>query len=224
MAWNVDQIYSAVLKLIKKNQAGGLSASDFFYYWNIEQAQYHNDLIGRWEKGNNTKSGMNTGLVQNQTVLEDVAPFTIPVTISVAAGKAAKPVDFELRYSLRCNGKKVTVIRPDQLSYVNDSVIDAPSTGTNTYYAVEYEDYYLMLPNGVSSVNLDYVASPTDVVWAFTFDVNDRQVYDPVNSVQPKWAQDTIVTITKRSLNTLGIPFKDQDFINAGKSAQATGE
>ena len=212
-------------KLVRKNQAGSISAEDLFYHWNAEQLMYYQDIVGRWQARANGKSGVNTGLILNETSLSDLAPFTISESLTVSGGQATKPDDFEFRLALRVNGKKVFFIRPDQIAAVNDSVIDAPSVANNMYYATEYEDYYLFLPStGFSAAVLDYIGSPREIRWAYTYDAEGRQVYNEGQSVSPKWGNSTIVEITKRTLNTLGISWKDGDFANAGKSAQMTGE
>ncbi len=223
MRWNVNDILELTKKLTRKNQAGSISATDLFYMWNSEQAMYYQDIVGRWQAKADGKSGINTGLILNEISLTELAPFTIPVTLNIAGGVSDKPEDFEYRIALRINGKKVWFIRPDQIASVNDSVIDPPSIPNNQYYATEYEDYYSFLPTTVTSASLDYLASPTDIKWAFTFDAQNRQVYNPGLSVQPKWANTTIIEITKRTLTNFGISWKDADFANAGKSAQLTG-
>jgi hypothetical protein len=223
MRWNINDIYLLCQKLTRKNQSAAISASDLFYMWNSEQLMYFNDLIGRWQARANGKSGVNTGLIVNEVSLTDLAAFTIPETLTIAAGKADKPTDFEYRIALRINGQEVQFIRPDQIASVNNSIIDAPSIANNKYYATEYEGYYTFLPTTVTSADLDYIASPENVKWAFTFDADDRQVYNPGLSVQPKWQSSTIVEITKRTLNNFGVSWKDADFANYGKSAQLTG-
>ncbi len=223
MKWSVDNIMKFTEKLTRKNQSGSISAGDLFYMWNSEQNMYWQDVVGRWQARANGKSGANTGLILNEVSLTDLAIFTIPVTLTVANGVADKPEDFEYRIALRVNGYKCWFIRPDQIASVNGSVIDSPSVPNNQYYATEYEDYYSFLPNTITEAELDYIASPTDIVWAFTFDPEGRQIYNPGLSVQPKWSNSTVIEITKRALNNFGISWKDNDFVNAGKSAQATG-
>lgn len=223
MTWTVNDILKLVQKLTRKNQSGSISAEDLFYMWNSEQLMYFNDIIGRWEARSNGKSGQNTGLILNETILTDLAPFIIPTSLTVTDGRADKPSGFEYMLALRINEKKVYLIRPDQVASVNDSVIDPPSVADDKYYVTEYEDYYSVLPSTVTSLSLDYIVAPEDIKWAFTFDSDNRQVYNPGLSVQPKWANTTIVTITKRTLDNFGVSWKDTDFINYGKSAQASG-
>lgn len=212
-----------MLKLVKKNQSGGVSATDLFYYWNTEQNMYHADIVGRWQARSNGKTGANTGLIQNETILADLAPFTIPYDITITGGDGLKPEDFIFRLNCRINESNVTFINHDQLAAVLKSVIDPPSIDTDTYYAIEYGDYYKFFPSDIEEASMNYVASCNDIKWGFTFDAQGRQVYNPGTSVQPKWSTPTIIEITKRCLANFGVAVKDSDFTNAGRSAQATG-
>lgn len=224
MSWSVNDILNLTKYLVRKNQAGSISATDLFYIWNTEQNMYHTDIVGRWQARANGKTGNNTGLIQNETILGELSTFTIPVTLTIVNGESNKPSDFIFRLAIRINDALVNFVNHDQISAVKESVIDPPSVIDNKYYAVEYEDYYSFLPNTVTEAELDYVASCNDITWGFTLDANKRQVYNPGTSVQPKWSTPTIIEITKRALVNLGISFKDQDFLNYGRTAQASGD
>lgn len=224
MAWNVNEIYLFQQWLINKNQSGGISAQDFFYSWNAEQNAYHDDLVGKWQAKSNGKSGINTGLIQDEVIMTKLLPFTIPVTISIAGGQGIKPADHIYTLALRINDVKVFQVDHDQIWAVKDDVIDPPSISDDSYYYSEYLNYYSFLPNTVTSFDLDYIAAPADIVWGFTFDANNRQVYDPGTSVQAKWNQPTIIDITKRTLKSLGVHFADEDFEQYGNSQIVTGD
>lgn len=229
MSWSVDYIYNLYKRLAKKNQAGGISANDFFYYWNTEQNMYHQDIVGRWQARANGKQGANTGLIENETILSELAPFTIASDLTITSGNADKPSDFIFRVGLRINGYDAFKINHNQIATVNHSVIDPPSVTNNTFYFIEYEDYYYFLPHtlptvAITTAQLDYIAACNDVKWGFTYDSSGRQVYNSGTSVQPKWNTPTIITITKRALTNLGVAFKDNDFLNFGRTAQATGD
>lgn len=224
MALSVDYLYKFVLRLIKKNQAGGLKSTDFDINWNDAQGNYQDDLLGRFQAAAKSKTGLNTGLIEDETILQKLDPFTTPVTITVTNGKATKPTDFVYRLAERINGYDVYKIRHNQIATVNASVIDPPSLTDNTYYFVEYLDYFSILPSGVSSLDLDYIATPVDVKWGYTWDSDGRQVYSAAFSVQPQWDNNSCREITKRMLTNIGVSFKDADFMNFGKSVQLTGE
>lgn len=224
MALSVDYIYQFALNLIKENQSGKLSSTVFARQWNDAQATYQDDLLGRFQARGNGKTGVNTGLVENETILQKLAPFIKPVTITITSGDGDKPDDFIYKLALRIDGHEVRMIRHNQIATVNDNVIDPPSIPNDSYYAVEYDDYYHFLPTTVTSANLDYICTPTDVFWDFTLDGQNRQVYDASGSVDPQWDNNSCREITKRMLTNLGVGYKDNDFLNFGRSTQITGE
>jgi hypothetical protein len=229
MALSVDYNFQFALKLMKKNQAGGLSNKDFEYQWNDAQGSYQDDLLGRFQARNNGKEGANTGLIEDETILQKLSPFTKPISLTITGGNADKPTDFVYRIGLRINGEDVYKINHGQISNVNGSVIDPPSITANKYYFVEYEDYFYFLPHTlptatITTAELDYIITPPNIVWGFVYDSNGRQVYNPGTSIQPLWDNNSCREITKRMFTNLGVSFKDADFQNFGKSVQLTGE
>ena len=225
MAWSVNNIYESVLFLLRKNQAGSVTAKDLFYAWNIEQNAYHSDLTGKWQAKSNGKSGANTGLILNEVILTQLSPFTMPASLTIVSGIAQKPDDFIYELALRFNGEKVTKITHGQKSYVTKDVIDPPSVTDSKFYVTEYENYYSVLPEETTgSLQLDYIASCNDIIWGFTYDADGRHIYDPTTSVQPKWSNPTIIEITKRTLTSFGVSFKDADFERFGQRNTVTGD
>lgn len=225
MPWSVNNILNYTMFLTNKNQAGGISATDLFSAWNGEQAMQHQDLVGRWQKQNNTKSGIMSGMIEDEITISAMSPFIVPLTgIAIGAGTGLKPADYIYGVALRINGAKVFSVSHDMVASVNDDVIDPPSIPDNKYYYTEYLNYFSFLPSAVTAFDLDYVAETTDIVWAFTLDANKRQVYDPVNSVQPKWNKNTTIEITRRTLKSFGLHFDSREFENFGDSNIQTGD
>lgn len=223
MPWSVDNIYSYTKFLTNKNQAGSISSTDLFNAWNAEQTQYHEDLVGRWQKQNNTKTGIMSGLVEDELTISKLAPFIVPTTIAVGGGLGFKPADYIYGIALRINGTKVFWVSHDTIWAVNDDVIDPPSLADDSYYYTEYLSYFFFLPASVTTFDLDYVAETTDIIWGFTLDGQNRQVYDAGSSVQPKWNKNTVVEITKRTLKGFGLHFDSREFENFGESNIQTG-
>jgi hypothetical protein len=224
MALTTDYLYKFSLDLIKKNQAGGLKSTQFTNLWNDAQGSYQDDLLGRFQLRANGKTGINTGLIQDETILQKLSAFITPGTLTITSGLADKPVGFVWRLAMRINGYDCYKINHDQIANVNDSVIDPPSITDNRYYFIQYEDYFSFLPNTVTQASLDYIITPPNIVWGYTFDANDRQVYNAGASVQPLWDNNSCREITKRMLKTLGVSFKDNDFANFGQTVIAAGE
>jgi len=223
MPWSVDNIFSYTKFLTNKNQAGSISSTDLFNAWNAEQTQQHQDLVGRWQKQNNTKTGVSTGMVEDEITVSTMAPFMVPVTLPIVGGMGFKPVDYIYGLALRINGTKVFSINHNAIWAVNDDVIDPASIADDSYYFTEYLSYFSFLPTAVTSFDLDYVAETRDVVWGFTLDGNNRQVYNPATSVQPQWNKNTVVEITKRTLKGFGLHFDSREFENFGDSNIQTG-
>jgi L-rhamnose mutarotase len=178
MSWTVDTIFSFQRWLINKNLSGGISSNDFFLAWNSEQSQYQSDLLGRFQRINNGKEGNNTGLIENETIMTKLSPFTIPTTLAVTAGIATKPLDYTYGLALRINNSKVYQVDHDQIWAILEDVIDPPSIADNSYYYTEYQNYFKLFPDTVTSLDLDYIASCKDIVWAYTFDTAGRQIYN----------------------------------------------
>lgn len=234
MAWSVDNIFEFTKFITNKNLAGGISAKDLFYAWNPEQQSYMQDLLGRFQNRNNGKEGANTGLIQNETIMQKLSPFilsaSIPIeNITIGTPIATLPEDFVYKLSARINNEVVYQVNPSQIFSVVKSVIDPPSRTDQKYYYTQYENYYKILPENLLLVDsftltLDYVRQPNDIVWGYIIAPNGQQIYNSGTSVQPEWDDLSIIEITKRTLKALGVRFKDADFVNFGNSNIATGD
>jgi len=227
--WSVDDIYNFTKFLLRKNQSGTLSASNLFYSWNSEQIAFFEDLKGRWQARNMGKTGPNIGLIEDETILTKLDPFTVPASLDIAGGSSDKPVDFSFRLALRINGVDCIKINHNQIANVNNNVIDPPSITDNKFYFVDYKDSFYFLPHTlptqtITTADLDYLTQPTDIIWGFSYDAKKRQIYNSGTSKQPQWKQSEIVEITKRTLTGFGVSYKDKDFEQFGKAAQATGD
>lgn len=221
---DVNYIYQFSLRLMLKNQAGGLSPSDFGYHWNGAQSSYQSDLLGRFQRGANGKSGNNTGLIENETILTKLMPFISTVNITAVSGQAPKPDKFVYTLALRSNNYVVFSVTHDKIWSLYQDVIDPPSITDNTFYYTEYQAYYSLIPAATPTIDLDFVASPTDVKWGFNLDANNRAVYSVGDSVQPQWDDNSCREITERMMKTIGVSFHDKDFEQFGQSVLNAGE
>ena len=229
MAWNVNDILEFTKFLLRQNQSGSISPDNFFYAWNSEQSVFIQDLIGRWQTRSSGKSGVNTGLIENETILTILSPFTLTDSLTILSGNANKPSDFLYRLAMRINGYDCLKIDHNQLASVNQSVIDPPSIADNQFFFIEYEDYYYFLPHTlptatITTAELDYISQPIDIKWGFTWDAQNRKVYNSGTSVQPQWKQNEIVEITKRTLSSFGISYKDKDLQQFAAKTILTGD
>jgi len=223
MALTVNDLYVFTQKLIRKNQSGSLTSTEFNTFWNDAQRAYMGDLLGRFQLRSNGKLGMNTGLILNETILTKLAPFTKTETLTVTAGSTTKPTGLIFRLALRVGDYDVYFINHGQISSVKNSAIDPPSITDNKYYAYEIEGTYKFLPTATPNAVIDYIVDVTDIVWGYTLDGNNRQVYSSGASTQSKWDDISNMEITKRMLQDIGVSFKDRDFQNFGSQTIQTG-
>lgn len=223
MALDVNYLFRFAQRLIRKNMAGGLTNTDFQFQWNDASYSYMDDMLGRWQARNSGKTGTNTGLIEDETIMQKLAAFTIEDTLTIADGVADKPDDFVYRLAMRISTYDCYKINPGQRSSVTHSVIDPPSITANAYYFLEYENYFSFLPTTVTAASLDYIKKPENIVWGYTWDDDGRQVYNAGLSTQSSWDDNSKREITKRMLSNLGVSFKDNDFANFGKSVEMTG-
>jgi hypothetical protein len=219
---SVDDLYKSILFLIRKNQSGSFSSTDFGYAFNGEQAAYQSDLLGRFQARSNGKSGFNTGLIENETIMTKLMPFIKSYALPIVVGSGTKPTDFIYTLAVRINNAKAFQVNHDEIWSVKDDVIDPPSIADNSYYYTEYGNYYSFLPNTVTAAELDYVGAPPDVRWAFTLS-GGQQVYDSGNSAQSLWDDNSNKEICARILKRLGVSLSSQEFEQFGQSVINSG-
>jgi len=69
---------------------------------------------------------------------------------------------------------------------------------------MEFSNEYRFLPKDIGTVYLDYLKTPTAPEWKYTT-VNNRPVYDPVNSVDFDWEDFSLNQIACNYLKLIGI-------------------
>jgi hypothetical protein len=221
---SIDNIYKYLLELLRKNQSGGISSTEFANFWNAEQSSIFDDLIGRFQKLNNSKEGMNTGLIQDETILTKLSPFTKTANLPAVNGVITRPSDFVYRLAIRVGNAKVTIVTHDKWWSIFDDVIDPPSITDGCYYALTYGATYTINPSTIAAADMDYIMAPPDVKWGFILDSQGRQTYDPgPASVQSLWDVNTNREITKRILKSLGVSLSDREYEEFGESIITKG-
>lgn len=224
MAWTVDKLFDFVKFLTRKNQTASITPAEFNLVWNSEQRSYMGELLGRFQPRSNSKAGQNTGLIENQTILSALAPFTTTANQSVAiTGNAAKPTDIVYLLDIRCNDQSVRMINKGQIYAMLRSLIKPPNITTGNYYGTEYDTFYKIWPSQAGSIDVDFIRNCPDVVYAYTDDANGVAQYDAGNSTQPLWKDLELQEITKRTLKQFGVSMSERTFSEFGQSNILTG-
>ena len=137
---------------------------------------------------------------------------TDPVTITIGGdGKYTKPASFLHVVAIThvLNGKEVEITEwlDDRLGNKISSTYDAPNEEFPIY--TEYKTYLQFRPITLGTAKLVSLQSITPSKWAYTV-VNNRPVYDPVNSVQPRYDDTYVDEIIYLAGVDLGLNLRDQ--------------
>lgn len=220
---NVDQVYSIMRFIARKNQLESLSPAEFQYAFNSAQRNYYDFLVGRIEQYRYDRPLPRVGLAMTDNVVSRLTPFQLESTISLVSGAATKPVNFnKLLSMLTPNDYRVYRVEENRLSErIKDSIdpIDEP----NAFY-VETKTSWVVYPSTIANVRVKYLRLPVDIVWNYTIDGQGRPVYNPTGSVSPEWMDNDIDELIARALKILGVSIKENALVSYGQSVINTGE
>ncbi len=195
-----------MLYAIRKNQNGNLNPAQFNLLINQAQISYMDFLLGEFQKYTPGRPFAAVEFGQNQDIRQRLSPFIpAPVTLTInASGIASYPTGY-LNSDAMTYGiyrQRVKYIQQDRLFSHLNSYVD-PVT-TNPVYLI-YKDGFQFYPINLGSAYLSYIKQPDTLVYAYTLDVNGRQVYNPATSVQPQWQDLDMLEIIVRALALVGV-------------------
>lgn len=220
---DVNEVYTLMRVIARKNQLESLSPVEFQACFNTAQRNYYDFLVGRVEQYRYDKPTPRVGLNMTDNVVSRLAPFQKPATIGLLAGVGTKPADFNKLLAMYTpTNQRVFRIEEDRFAERLGDSID-PVNESNAFY-VEQSTSWRVYPTTLVNVNIKYLSVPVNVVWGYTLDVNGRPVYNAGTSVQPLWKDNDIDEIIARALKILGVSIKESTLINYGQQVIAQGE
>lgn len=223
MAFSIDETYTLVKYISRKNNSAYLDPEQFNMIINRAQTTKFADLLGDL---NNASSPSNpkAPIEFNKRVLEDIKQFTNPISISIdASGQANYPPDYVrwVRFGYKA-GKNtesgtpeilylpIEVVDEEKEYYKLSSVIVPP---TREYPIVVFKNTYMQFyPINLGRVQMTYLRQPERAVWAYTM-VNNRPVFNSAASVNLNWPDIAINDIVIRACSYIGISIKDADLV-----------
>ena len=220
----VDQCYSILRFIVRKNQLGSLSPSDFQYAFNTAQRNYYDLLVGRIEQYRYDKPTPRIGLSMTDNVVSRLMPFQKSTSSSLIGGLFAKPNDFNKLLAMYTAGN-YRVYRVEENTFaerIQDSI--DPVNEANAFYVEEAADFRVYPSSYVGIITLKYLFSPTDVVWNYTTDGSGRPVYSLSGSTQPLWKDNDIDEILARAAKIVGVSLKEPILTQFGEQVIAKGE
>lgn len=229
---DVNTNYQFIQFLIRKNQTGNVTPTEYQLAYNTAQRDYYDMLLGRVEQFQYGKPVARIGLGMSSKIAKDLAPFKkTNITINVTGatppyggGQAAYPNDFHfLAAMFDTTYRKVERIDDTKIAARLNSKIN-PLTDTSSPFYVESANAWSIYPAGVSQVIINYYRLPVSVVWGYTTNSNGRAVYDPNSSVQPEWDDPSNDEILGRAIRLMGISFSDEEKVKFGEEVINRGE
>jgi len=221
---NVNDVYSLMRFIARKNQLTSLSPAEFQYAFNSAQRNYYDFLVGRIEQYRYDKPTPRVGLSMTDNVVSRLSPFMLSSTPVVSTGSVTKPVGFNKLLSMSTpNNYSMKRFEQNRLAERLQDSID-PINEANAFYVEESNIWRVYPTTGMATVTIKYLTLPLDVVWAYTLDGSGRPVYNPVGSVSPNWYDNDIDEIVARGLKILGVSIKEGALLNYGQQVIQSGE
>lgn len=219
----VDQVYSIMRFIARKNQLESLSPNEFQYAFNSAQRNYYDFLVGRIEQYRYDRPLPRVGIAMTDNVTSRLTPFQKQDILNASGGIADKPADFnKLLSMLTPNNYRVYRVEENRLAErIHDSI--DPINEENAFF-VEAKDEWYIYPDDIDAVTIKYLRLPNDVVWNYTLDIYGRPVYTSVGSKDPEWYDNDIDEIIARALKILGVSIKENALVSYGQSVINTGE
>ncbi len=137
---------------------------------------------------------------------------SITINPNQLTGYAPYPADFQHTAGVRAyyNGKErpVALVENKAWGDIQVSVLQQASRIFPKY--TEFAGEYRFLPKNIGIVMLDYWKEPVKPVWGFTI-VNNRQVYNPLTSVDFEWPAFSLNAVLGNYLSLIGCNLQSND-------------
>lgn len=217
----IKQVKETFDFITNKYQLGYLSASEFNKIFRDSEIAQQSFLIGKLQQYQPGRPIPRVALDQTKQIVERLAPFRFTTTVnSGASGEISKISDAAAIETMnKADGTRIYFVAPNRLSYyLNSSVW---SLTDQPIYA-EYDIYYRTFPSNLDVI-ITAIRTPPYSKWAYTT-VDDVEIYDNINSVDPIWKDIDVVEIIGRMCKEAGVSLKDGELMNYGQSVINNGE
>ncbi len=206
----VDEVYSLIKFICKKNQQGYIKPADFNTAINSAQRQYQSWLLGSFSQYTPGHPVARVELGNNRTVRQRLTPviYGYVLSVSSATGKSPYPGDFlqvDSMYSIY-GVKRIRYAEQNQLDAYYNSAISPISN--NPIYLIE-DTGFQFYPSSIYQAKLSYVRDAPTIVWAYIEDGNGRPIFNSATSVNPVWDDAACMDIIGRCLRMIGVNLQD---------------
>ncbi|SRR6266540_1064863 len=203
----VDEMYSLLKFIIRKNQNGNLTPQDFNLIANRASFSYMDYLLGEFQKYLPGRPMAPATFGQNEDIRQRLTPFIttpVPLTINGSTGVAPYPDDFQSDDAMYYGqyNRRVKYIQQDRLDSHVNSVIN-PISSHPVYLQVQ--EGFQFYPASLGTAKLSYIRTPATIQWNYTTDIYGRPIYNPIGSQDPEWYEIDAMQVVTRALTMLGV-------------------
>lgn len=203
--FSVNDWYLIIQLALNKNQDGDITPDMFNLLAHQCQLSYCSFLLGELQQYQPTRPQPRIQYSENRVIRQKLTPLIYGYLLSVNSnGNSPYPGDYQETDAMWSyyGVNNFKYVRQDALRSYYNSRIDP--IATNPIYLIKDEGFQFY-PANVGHANLSYVRTPPRIYWAYTLDVNNRPVYDPINSEQPIWMEVDALEIISRMLRLMGV-------------------
>jgi hypothetical protein len=201
-----DDIFKIIDYATNKNQNGSLKAEDFNRILPLAESGFISYLLGSFQTYQVGRPISKVELGQNSVVRQRLSPIIKRANLTVdGAGFSPYPTRYiqaDAMWTDSASYKRIRWCDQDRWYSKVNSVID--KVLSKPIYMIN-DTGFEFAPRTIGTASLSFIQQPLPITWAFTLDVNQRRVYDAVNSVQPVWNDVAILEIIVRALALVGI-------------------
>ena len=234
----IDEIYNLVTYILNKDVNGKqVKSTDFNMALKAVNIDLFKTRYGLPEEYVPGRPMPRQGYEVTQKITDDLRKFKVrlggkdPLMAVGTDGTAPYPDDY-IHYSsiLRRYVNARNTVAYAKTEVVFDHQLGERLSNPNHYpterfpVCVFYDDYMQFYPEGGGYVDFTYLRMPVTPYYATTVDpVADTEVYDPANSIQVEWPEDTHMDIVRRILVYVGLNLGNDKITAYAKQMEQAG-
>ena len=204
---DVNQVYTLwKLCLAKNNQQGYGTRENFQSSINQAQRSYLDYLLGEYQKYQVQRPIAVVEIGMNARIRQSLAPLIYGAILNPNSGTGIAPFPSDHEYPDAMWGVygyyNIKFIQQDRLdSYIHSSI---DPIAENPVYLIQHEGFHFF-PQDIGMTRLSYVRTPPSIVWGFSYDQLNREVWNPATSQNPVWGETDMLQIIVRALQIMGV-------------------
>lgn len=235
----INEVRTAVLAIVNKNNYGYITPNDFNLYARMAQMdifedyfQTYNDQVYRQNYGSlsaaKTKISGEGYANLRQITEEVIDTFSATATMTYSGGNFIAPADCYTMINVLYSGKIVDRVSLSKINQLNASNLTAPSTlfpaytMTGTGTGATLAQRVVVYPSSIiSGVTAQYIRVPTAPNWNYVSLVTGEPIYNPGTSTDFELPEADFSDLVARILQYAGISIREQEVVQAAGAKEA---